>query len=485
MRSFLDKLACWNMRCVLIVLMTGAVAVSLAACYWQVRWHLGLTIPLAVASLVVLAALTRVYGSVFQSVDQKWRWWCPLSICVLCLIVHSLAYWFVGEWNDQCMTSDFASAQKCLESGSVCVIHPWRVRYWCHYEFVLSVLGVCFGPHLWVGQLLNAVMISLSVVPIYWLVNRISNRMVATFISLLWAFSPALLLYGTILTGEFLGVFFLLIGFCGLISMEDDRPLLARLALGIGAGVCLAISQAFKPVAIILIIAFAVAEGVTYVRCDTSSGKRLLAAFVRLVAIYLVLKMTTALIAFGMAVVFPDSQTMAGRHPSAVKLLAVGLNAEHDGAWSTQNDVINAMSKEESREFLIRMLRRQGMQTPVLVVKKFVRLYQSDNWVKSWLAYSFRNGPSRSVEWLVDVGVVQQKLCFLLGAGFLLFGWWRKSLGLELATAVFIVVGFTALLLLIEFQGRYRMSIFPFYYLIMAYGLSRFQAKTRRESGRL
>ena len=408
-----------------------------------------------------------------------------LVLLVLCLAVHLFLIKLLPVLgrNELGLAWDYRRALASMLSGKICYVHNVRHFYWCNYEILLSSLAAVFGGSLELGQIVNVFSRAMLIFPLYALSECIAGRRIARFTVLSIMFSPALVMTSTLLTGEFLSSMFMFAAFYFAISMFKEREWRNVLAKALFGGVALGCSELFKTITIIFIIALII------------SGCMCALAFrdkrtVRNVAIggLLFLLVSHMTIAWGekcFAGIASAPQLVQSRETDEGGMyyeFALGLNLETMGVYN--DELAREMRKrtpDQQKEKLKSMIVHDWRKYPDLMVYKFAKIYGSHctsaGAVTPFTGY-FRKKNGKGWDWyvpswiepLADYGMMFFEFIFILGAGGLLVSL-RKSFAncLPGIFAALIVLGFTAILQVIEGYGRYRISIYPFYFMLFPY----------------
>lgn len=456
---------------VLILVAFGSMLSFADMSYWQVRWHGVYSILVAVGYGLALYGLSMILMRFTRNCVDSRVW-----VIVACsLLLNVVVAWIVGHYCGQHMVSDFKASLDCLLAGKICVGHPTKYEYWCNYELLISTLGALFSPVLFTGQVLNSICMALVVYPVYKMTERLTSAFAATFVSLLMITSPTLLLYGTFITGEFVAVVALMYGFYWSWQWLQGRPSVFMLLAG---GGLLGFSQVFKPIVSIVLVAVFLVCAVQYFESrDGCVGWKILRRFLLVLLVYMgsqnLFSYTANRVMQGLS-----GKTMAeiteGRGLSW-RNFVLGLNLETKGAWHPK---LSDLEGEEAKNYLIARMKVDYPHYPKLMLVKLIRLYQGDNWARFWLSKSTHISDSGRCAFAIDVAYVLAQTLFTISIGAFIISYWKRQENLlEYMPMLLTIVGFSLLLMIIEFQGRYRTSIYPFYYIVIAYGVNWLRAQ--------
>jgi len=444
----------------------GAAGKWYSVSYWQgTPWPLS---PMGV--LIVSMTVTFLFCGLTEWIWSRLGPWRVFLLMACVFVVQVAVIRIMGFGTGQKMVSDYALAQAALEAGKVSCGHPVGVAYWHDYEILLSVLGMIFGPHLLTGQIVNALCVTLVVFPVYKLARRTCGGWLATLIVMLMGFSPVYLVYATMLTSEFLGATALLYALLALdVLMFNPGGAKRLLWHSVLCGVLLAISEMFKPLAILFLGGMVVCAAMTWL-CGCRSKRSL---------VRLLLVCFLVFVAFGKAKevlsAVCDSTAGEAARSSATGVvpwrgLVVGLNQASRGMWSAEiSGLAHSMTDEQAREFVINRARAEYRDYPHLFGEKFKILYATDSWMGFWHNQTTGGTLPPVVSRVRDGGyLAAQWLFFAAAIGFLLFRGREWKDVFPVFFSALIVISFTLVIMVLEVQERYRVSVYPFYFLSLA-----------------
>ena len=409
-----------------------------------------------------------------------------ITIMILCLLLHLFLIELLPSLgaNVEGLGWDYRRAFVSMLSGKICFVHNIRHTYWCNYEIVLSTLSTIFKGSLELGQVVNAISHVLVLIPVYIISCEIAGRRMARLTTLIIGFSPALILMSLLLTGEFLSSALMFFAFYfSLKSIVPSTKSFSVTAAFLG-GLSLGLSYLFKTITIVFWASLVVVLVLRWSRWRmvVKISKLIIADGIFLFA-YL------ATIVVGEAVLAslannPNVGRSSGGQSDLPYELALGLNLETDG---TYNDKLAVDMRKKDTEQQIQQVRlmiaRDWKHYPMLMVRKFTRIHGSHNTsvggvthVTGFFREKTRNGKGwrwfvpKWIAPLTDCGTMVFEVWFLLGAlglGFALVRMGNNSLpGMF---ALVLVLGFAVIEQLIEGYGRYKIGIYPFYFMIIPY----------------
>ena len=434
-----------------------------------------------------IALIWRAFGLVNMKFPYWGRCYEILLLMGLCFLVHLFLIGVLPSLgrNEWATSADYQYAVKSLLAGKICHIHRDIYTYWCNYEIILSTLAVLFGGRLEVGQIVNACSCIIVVGLCFALVKRIAGVRTARLTALVLGLSPVLVMASTLLTGEFLAAAFMFIAFCCLFCAASETN--GRAFMIVCSGCALGISYLFKTITVVFVIAVIMLSFLylLYVHRKGSIVRVVLMLSLFLPS-YIVTKHTGQTILSA----FVGSPKLGHRDTGDALLyeLALGFNIPSGGQWEQSLAVnLKKMTTEEKRTYLKSAVARDWKGYPLLMVKKFVNLHGSHNErvgitqqftdyfrkkndkAKGWHDYWVRYTP-KWIEPLSDAGMIVFEILFLIGAVGLLFSLKKQTLfWMPGVFSGLIVVGFAIIEQLIEVAGRYKIAVYPFYFMIIPY----------------
>jgi len=394
-----------------------------------------------------------------------------LILALLALLVSGVSVYLSYELGHLKQVSDSAETLKSLTGDGVSYAHS-TVVYWRNYELLISMFSSFFSDRVMASLFVNSFCYAAIVFLEYWSVMRMYGMRTARAVSLLLALSPSFALYTVHLSGEFLAVtllFYAAYIFWRLFA-SDDVHTGSAVAKVMVVGVLLGASQLFKPISFLYIIAAFLACVV--IRTTVRSW--------RMVAVYICL-MTMFFMGskmFGQAVL---NQAVRAEHRDLKGALSdgliKGLNVSSVGEFEPGlAKKLCHMDAAEQWTYLKTVVARDFCEYPKLFFRKFLRLYGSPGHYLYKYALALRSGgcyyiPPQLVQ-LIKGEHVLFRIVFCIGAfGFLLAVLRRRNTACVFPglTSVLLIMGFTALLMVYESAVRYKTSIYPFYFVLLAY----------------
>lgn len=456
-------------------------------------------VSMLVASFVAIEEW--VYGTLGFAVGVMWIW-CVfahlsrigvlrdgtrevLAIMVVCLTIQLFLIFLLPSLGQNGMAAawDSRAALRAIQSGKMCFTHNVRNQYWCNYEIILSALGVVFKPSISVGQILNALCCVAVIYPLFRLSEPIGGRGGARFVAFLVGLSPAIMLYSTMLTGEFLSATLLFYGFYFLSNALRCGESRTAVLPAIISGGLVGLSHLFKSITILYTGALVVVLLLAWLeRMESSRAWRLCCIGVVVVVSSLTIRMVGQ---EALAAVVHEPQLVDASDKSSPLLyeLVLGLNVSTDGIYS--GDLATkfmGMDEPQRKKFVASVIKRDWRKYPGLMARKFVNLHGSHlrpGGSVSSFTLTFRdwplvkNGKNITPSWVrpfTDCGTMLFRLVFVLGAiGMFMCRKRSQEFNMPGLFAVLVVLAFAFIEQLIEGHGRYKTAIYPFYFMVVPY----------------
>ena len=432
---------------------------------------------------LVLETFDRFLGDRYRKCE-------PWVMMAFFLVVYMIVIQLAPELGQRRMPYDSLRAQKSLEAGRIAFFRPLKFYTWINYDAVLSLMGMIFKPKLAVGQALNALCRVLVLFPVFRLGERISGRRMARFVTVALAMSPALTLYATTLVGDFMAGMFYLYGFYILVTVPDwqcysPRNVLAWVAIGVLAG-C---GFLFKTLSFLFwgaILVWFVVRALEARKLKT----------------VLLLGVAFATMWFGYKTVITVRESVFTRAINPRELaqlryegsldvllyeMYLGLCIETGGSYNPSRDrAIRSVGTPEKIQLVKKMLVDGKSRYPDYLVYKFKRVWGTNDSPGSILFWFWKscqencyNSKAKNycVPWLQPLlGAEHLFLVALFLAGMCGLAWslWERRASLGDAQGVglmsiVVVLAYAALSMLIEAHGRYRTTIYPFFYLVIPF----------------
>ena len=118
----------------------------------------------------------------------------PLLLSLLAFLVSSTSVYLSCEIGHLQQISDSAFALKSLTTDGISYGHP-TVIYWRNYDLLISMLSLPFRNRVLASLLVNSFCFAAIVLPMYWVVRRMSEERIARMLALLVALSPSFVLF--------------------------------------------------------------------------------------------------------------------------------------------------------------------------------------------------------------------------------------------------------------------------------------------------
>lgn len=437
----------------------------------------------------VIAVLWMVFEYMGARFPAFWGRYEILFLLGLCFIVHLFLIGILPSMgrNEWATSADYQYAVKSLLTGKICRIHRDIYTYWCNYEIVLSALAVLFGGRLELGQVVNACSCVLVVGIYFTFVKGIAGIRIARLAALILGLSPVLVMASTLLTGEFLAAAFMFMAFCFFFSAASETDARRRVFMIVFSGCALGISHLFKTVSVIFVVAVMVT---CLLHLLYAYGKGNLIRVVLLVSLLLPSYAITKHVGQSVLRDFVGSSELGkgSTTDTLVYELAVGLNIASGGQWEQKlAEGLKRVNTAEKKAYLKKAIARDWQGYPLLMAKKFVNLHGSHNervGITQHFTDYFRKKNEKATGWrdywiryipiwvepLSDAGMIVFEILFLLGAIGLLLSLTKPcAFWMPGVLSGLIVIEFVVVQQLIEVAGRYKITVYPFHFMVIPY----------------
>lgn len=363
------------------------------------------------------------------------------------------------------------------------------------YPFILSLLFRVTGPSLQAGLYLNAAAALLNVILTYRIARTLGGRLSGMIALLAAAFWPSQILYGAILASEPVFTCMLLLAIWLFIYLYRYPVRLGNregsIFLCVLFGVSIALANAVRPLAVILLVAailciipfkvkFDKNEKMLNGKLSRASCQGWFMALVTALSFLLCGQMISAAISSTIAYQLPGASVSFGYN------LMVGVNIEAKGAWNQQDAdfFANEFAKTNSAQAAHRAsvdvaLGRIGSD-PVgildLAMEKFTFVWGDDDYAKSWTTLFLEQQGELTQERQDIIRQFTQwnDWLYLLNVFFSsIFGLQllkRKNTGPAQAL-ILLFVGTVILHLFFESQNRYHYFILPVFMVLASMGI--------------
>ncbi len=359
---------------------------------------------------------------------------------------------------------------ECLAQGTELVKNSGHL--FPHIFFFASALSVpfsVFGASVAAYQICGLVLSVVTAVLIYMTARMLRGGKAAMLAALIFALSPAAVLYAPLCCGEHLAMALLALFFYLLARISKKRPehVWSAVVWGVLLGLALLALELVRPVSIVPVIALVLTW------CAMRRGKRKL-PFARAGALLLAL---AAVFIGGREAALFGAEAALGKpvaHSSTSFTLLAGSNAVYEGSWNQEDsDFFRAAVAEYDYKAGDAAVRREVLSRyKALGVVGTVRLFA----VKS--AHTW-GGQSSVLDYLVQYSAGDNALlrgrifsltawlCSGYGAALLLLAAAAAVRGVKKAcaapekTAMLAVLGYVCMFMLSEAAGRYSLIALP------------------------
>lgn len=390
-----------------------------------------------------------------------------------------------------------AMAQGGMDSGKYVAVFPHVIGL----PTFLAPLFKLFGAHLIVGQIFNLFLTACIVLLIYNIGSIFAGKSAGITACLIWAFFPSQIFYSVLLCSEYLytalfllSVFLFLRTFCKKEHTLPDTEKAKTAYTFIGAvltGIFLALTDFVRPIAIILLIAFAIFF-IVFIIKKKSKEKIVIkiSAFLLLAAVYFTCGI--GLNAFTEKAI--GQPTVAGGYGWS---LMVGTNAKSFGLWNEADsdfyNQLNGVQKLEPQQmqdiFLenaISRIKENGLQGNIkLLFQKHKWNWNTDHESVQYIKSALNGGGigNRAFLKLYDFIYYFNTAFYLAIVLLVLFSFaYRIRYGTHKNLAVLMIAfcGIYCLHMLVEVAGRYHFTAVLLFCIFAAIGISKTKGNERK-----
>ncbi len=272
------------------------------------------------------------------------------------------------------------------------------------YSYVLSLVMHFFGTSVWVGQMFNIVCAVLTCFFVWRCAVMLTGRASGFFALLITAFWPSQILYNNFLAAEYL--FSLMLYFClwfflrlVRVDISDGRAQTGLFFGHIALGVCIGLTSAVRPMAMLLLISILLYLFPSQVqlpilpRNDLPVTARAMShGWIRAVLILAAFMFTSAITSRCVSYAV-DSEITGGSTSFGYNLL-VGLNQETYGGWNQEDadylyQALEETGSAQQAQAACRDLALQRLKAPVesilnLFFHKYTVLWANDDYGSTW-----------------------------------------------------------------------------------------------------
>jgi 4-amino-4-deoxy-L-arabinose transferase-like glycosyltransferase len=364
------------------------------------------------------------------------------------------------------------------------------------YPFILSLLFRITGPSPQAGLYLNLAASLFSVFLTYRIARSLSGRFAGMLALFLTAFWPSQILYGTILGSE--AVFTCLLLICIRLFLYFYRyPVTLgnrenSMFLCVALGVLIALTNAVRPLAVILLIA-AVLMILPFKVRFTKNEKMLNGKLSRASCQgwFLALVISFSFILTNQLISSSISNAIAYKLPGAAESfgfnLMVGVNIEAKGAWNQQDadflvDTFAATDSAQaahkaSRGVAFARIGSDPLGVLNLAMEKFTLLWGNDDYARTWttLFLGQQGGLTAERQNMIDRFTQLNSIFYMFSVFFsAVFGLsllHRRNTQPVLAL-ILLFIGTAALHMFLESQNRYHYFILPLFAVLASMGIA-------------
>lgn len=361
-------------------------------------------------------------------------------------------------------------------------LFPAYLNYTILLKYYIRIVGDKFVNVLY----LNVVLSTCTVAVIYFITREVTHNKTTSFLAaLLYAVMPSNILYCSVMTPEFITVFFDSFGVLLILIAMRSKLVIQTGGQLILAGILIGIGSAYKPFGIIIMIALVMCL-LCLVIIKHVKWKDLLIcilAFLLVLSSYRISK----------EIIRKHTEREIGielnESNSVPHFLLVGLNTEGEGQIHLgnlsrryyQTYLENGFDVDEAKATAYELLkndwRENRKKIPDLILRKMIWAWQDDQIPLRYFTIATGDSGDKTCFGL-SIATLSQAfyLMIMLGAviGAMML---RKNIELNKEFLLLIIFGFFCLILLSEAQSRYKCLIMPFMCVISSMGVEGIERK--------
>ena len=370
----------------------------------------------------------------------------------------------------------YMAAQELAQGGRNYLdnIYFYNWAYQTGFVYYESVLLRLFGSGQFSLQVMNAVWMGGIGALVSVIAHRLLPRREAVCAAVLYAVYPAPYFLAAVLTNQHLATFLLYLAVWFLMRKEK-----LSLTGGALAGLCMALGNIMRPIAVVLILAVLCWRSIRLLlRGGKEWKKEILKAGSIVVSYFLVFSLASGMIVWSGI----NPQGLTNNQP--MWKFVLGFNQESDGSWN-RSDYENylMLPTEEAEEAMREVVRERLSVGPAALAKLAVRKSAVMWGAPEYMFWGFGHldgeksvGPLtvRQCTRLLATGDKGVYIAIftlsLLGVLTLLKNGTKAGNGALLLT--FLLCGYYAVHLIVEVQSRYRYFLIPTVCLLAGYGMT-------------
>jgi len=353
----------------------------------------------------------------------------------------------------------YDTAAALAESGRVTSRYVALFPHIMGYSLFLSGLFRIFGQSVQVATVANAAISTLSMLLIFYILDKAASRRAAIAAALLWIAYPAQTMFNMFVLSEPLYTLTLLFIWAAVVFVRrraDARHQGVLVAAGIVLPLLMAILNMLRPIALVQLIAFLIYAALSAEKNGGVKAARLCAVGMAVLVCYF---------SFGVMASAYLTERL-GEYPATVPgyNIYVGFNTASRGTWNPEDSerlfTYSALPGWDAERAQRKMLedalyrvRRETHELPGLMLDKFLILLGDDSAAVFYAGDAIRHPRMAAI--LCNVFYYTMALMALAGA---VRAMRRKSVSPLLMVCLF-GMGLTAAQLLVEVAGRYHYAI--------------------------
>ena len=291
-------------------------------------------------------------------------------------------------------------------------------------------------------KVVNAIVTSLTVVMIYVIGKKIANEKAAEIISIIYSIFLFPLLLNTVLTNQLLPMLLILIAIYLWITKKKEKKIMAILI-----GLLLGFSNMLRSETIVILFAFFLYT--IFLMIKKEHKKVLIMNLAIIILTYFILTTSSSFLLKATNI----SPSGLDNKNTAWKFLE-GLNIESQGRYSEEDASIYATSEEKTKEELVKRIKEDWQQYPILFLKKIKILWFNSD--LSWQLGYIKDQDKILLPTAINQVFIYFFIIMSLFSSITLF---KKNYKKEQILIILILLVYFGVYLGIEVMPRYAYSI--------------------------
>lgn len=346
----------------------------------------------------------------------------------------------------------------------------YRFGFQIPYSFYLSLVMKIFGIQLEYQKLLNIIYTCITIVLIFFMTNKLYGEAAARVAAFTYSIFIYNIIASSVLSNQHIATMFFLI-YIYLILFSDWK---LRHFI---AGVVLALGQLSRPIASVFIIAT-----IIYYFLEFLNEKQLKQSLLSILKVVLVYTILINLVSISF-VKFKYTPNLIGKNVMPYYKLVVGTDPSSNGAYFSKDSkmlmrqLVESNYNWEEYNTASKKVLIQRLHNPTILLKLFIKKFEifwgmNDN-IKGFslsdsnLIKKYQKLYGHYFDFAAWIQYLFILFTGVIGAFALI-----KNHNIKTLFSIILLIGFTAVYLLIEIQTRYRYELYPILIMFSSIGIT-------------